>query len=71
MHTWLSVGIADADLGLQPVRITEEQAQDVAEVGHETIGRTTGEQPVPDLVERLGQRTAATETRGARTGPGS
>ena len=39
----LAVGVLDAHLALEPVRIGEEQAQDGAEVGDEAVGRAAAD----------------------------
>lgn len=56
MHTLLRVGVLHAHLRLQPVRVPEEQAEDVPEVGDESIGRLASQQPLPDLIERVDRR---------------
>jgi len=47
------VGVLHAHLRLQSIRVPEEEAEDVAEVGDEAIRRAASEQPPPDLVERF------------------
>ena len=47
------VRVHHAHLALEPVGITEEHAQHLAEVGDELVGRAPGDQPAPDLLERL------------------
>jgi hypothetical protein len=51
VHARLCVGVYDAHFRFQPIGVAEEQAQDVAEVGHEPVGRSTSEKSSSDLVE--------------------
>jgi hypothetical protein len=53
VHTRSGIGVRDAHLGLEPVRVSEEEAEDVAEVGDEAVGGAATDEPTPDLVERL------------------
>ncbi len=56
MHARLRVRVGDAHLGFQTIRVAEEQAEDVAEVRHEPVGRTTSQKPLADLVKRVDRR---------------
>ena len=46
-----NIGVRDAHLALEAIRVPEEEAQDVAEVGDEPVGRLAFEKACPDLVE--------------------
>jgi hypothetical protein len=50
------IGILNTDLALEPVGITEEDPQHLAEIGDEVISRTTGHQAIPDGLECLQRR---------------
>jgi hypothetical protein len=50
------VGVLDAHLALEAVRVPEEDAEDGAEIGDEVITGAPGDEPVPDLVERVERR---------------
>jgi hypothetical protein len=56
VHARSCVGVRHAHLGLQPVGVTEEQAEGRAEVGDEAIGRTASDQAAAHLVEGLDRR---------------
>jgi hypothetical protein len=53
VHPGHGVGVLDAHLTLQAVRVSEEDTEDGAEIGDEVIAGAAGDQPVPDLVERV------------------
>ena len=56
VHPGHGVGVLNAQLTLKAVRVTEEDAEDGTEIGDELIAGPPGNQPVPDLVERLDRR---------------
>src|SRR5262249_57547906 len=53
VHSGHGVGVLDAHLALQAVGVAEKDAEDGAEVGDEAVDGAAGDQPVPDLVERV------------------
>src|SRR5215471_19641950 len=61
VHPGHGVGVLDAHLALQAVRVSEEDAEDGAEIGDEVIAGAPGDQPVPDLVERVDRRGLQSE----------
>ena len=42
------VRVRHAHLALETVRVTKEHAQDRTEIGHETVARAAGHEPVTD-----------------------
>ena len=61
MHSGHRVGVLNAHLTLEAVRVSEEDAEDRTEIGDEVIAGALGNQPVPDLVERLDRRGLQSE----------
>src|SRR5215470_6162051 len=50
------VGVLNAHLTLEAVRVPEEDAEDGTEIGDEVITGAPGDQPVPDLVKSVERR---------------
>src|SRR4051812_25265895 len=53
VHAGFGVGVWYDELTLEAVRVTEENAQDRPEVGHEVVGRAALHQPAPSFFECL------------------
>src|SRR5215469_11995212 len=61
VHTGHGVGVLNADLTLQAVGVSEEDAEVGTEIGDEVIAGASGDQPFPDLVERVDRRGLQSE----------
>jgi hypothetical protein len=60
-HTGLRIGVGYADFTFQAVGITEEQAENLPEVGDEGVGSPSADQAITDGLERVNRRSLETE----------